>query len=193
MERSKTMRALRCVVLLAFAGCAGKTGGMMDSAGSGGSDAFANASGGTGAAPMQSSTGNPSTSAGSGGHSGMTTNTGSGGKAAPASGGMQGGTGGSVASGSGGRPASAGSGGSTPATSSGSGGTTGSAGMGGADDPFGLADAGLFDPTDPNAPPPAAGQCADAVCVDVFDCTLWHTDLVGVCNFTDCVDFVCVQ
>ena len=30
MSWSKKMRALRCVVLLAFAGCAGKTGGMMD-------------------------------------------------------------------------------------------------------------------------------------------------------------------
>jgi hypothetical protein len=103
------------------------------------------------------------------------------------------GSGGSVASGSGGTQA--GSGGTSSSGGNGSGGTdtAGSAGMSGTDDPFGLADAGLFDPTDPNAPPPAAGQCADAVCFDVFDCTLWHGDLVGVCNFTDCVDFVCVQ
>jgi hypothetical protein len=33
-------------------------------------------------------------------------------------------------------------------------------------------------------------MCADAVCFDVFDCYLWHADIVD-CGFTDCVDFVC--
>jgi len=33
-------------------------------------------------------------------------------------------------------------------------------------------------------------MCANAVCFDVFDCYLFHSDL-GSCNFTECDGFVC--
>jgi hypothetical protein len=41
--------------------------------------------------------------------------------------------------------------------------------------------------------PPASGsasKCQNAVCVDVFDCFLWHPDL-GDCGFTACEGAVC--
>jgi hypothetical protein len=29
-------------------------------------------------------------------------------------------------------------------------------------------------------------------CFDVFDCAIFHLEESAVCNFVDCVDFVCV-
>jgi hypothetical protein len=81
----------------------------------------------------------------------------------------------------------------------GSGGVAAAAGSGGGaaeGDDFGLP--GFPDLGDGSNTPPAgdpgtanAGMCKDLVCFDVFDCVLWHPDEAAVCNFTDCVDFVC--
>jgi hypothetical protein len=92
-----------------------------------------------------------------------------------------------------------------PAASAGSGPSTGAAGRAGAgstggaggaagdpgeseDDPFGLGGLGA----DASTPPPA-GMCENLGCFDIFDCAIFHPDEAAVCNFTDCVDFVCKQ
>ena len=100
------------------------------------------------------------------------------------------------AAGGGGSAASAAGGGSKSTATAGSGsspsgGAAGASGDAGADDPFGLGG----DPSDPSTAnnPPPAGMCENLFCFDVFDCAIFHIDEAAVCNFTDCVDFVCKQ
>ena len=35
-------------------------------------------------------------------------------------------------------------------------------------------------------------MCKNAACFDIFDCALFHADLVGKCTFTKCEGFVCL-
>jgi hypothetical protein len=77
-------------------------------------------------------------------------------------------------------------------TSSASGGAGGAGGDASEDDPFGLGGDPTSPGADPNNPPPA-GMCENLGCFDIFDCAIFHPDEAAVCNFTDCVDFVCKQ
>jgi hypothetical protein len=191
-------RSLRgsALVWFALAGCAGGSSGMSHGAGAAGDGALA--SGGS-SAPFSSGAAGAAPVSGSGGSSHVLA--GAGGVSAPAN--VRGGSGGGGAAGSGGAAARSGSGGQgtggahADAGSGGSGGSAGGSGGSGddagvPDDPiFSLdPDAGLFDPgTNTNA---QTGMCADAFCFDIFDCTIFHPDLVGVCTFTDCDNGVCI-
>jgi hypothetical protein len=55
------------------------------------------------------------------------------------------------------------------------------------DDPF------FPDPSAGNTTPPPAGMCENLFCFDVFDCAIFHLEEAAVCNFSDCVEFVCKQ
>jgi len=114
---------------------------------------------------------------------------------AAAGSGVSAGSAGAVSAGAAGAAAT----GAAGAVAAGAGGSGASAGSGGAPegDDFGLPgfpDLGDGSGTPPPTSDPAmasSGMCQDLICFDVFDCVLWHPDEAAVCNFSDCVDFVC--
>jgi hypothetical protein len=102
------------------------------------------------------------------------------------------GSGGSPSVAAAGRTASAGAGGAVAEGSAGAAG--GAAGSGDIDlgipgfPPIAGSDA---PPTGGGTTSPDSAMCQDLACFDFFDCAIFHPEEAQVCNFTECVDFIC--